>query len=643
MSPALTATGARKLSTKLLVTQIVFLLIALGSIGLTLLVSWRLEGSAAAINDAGSLRMRAWRLAYLASADGSPDRAAAATEIKPSIADFDAVFATLRSGDPARPLFLPRSAEVNDQLRLLDGEWRALSQALSMTAAGAPPPPRAHVERFVAHVNNLVVTVEEDIARTTAALRYAQLALVALAIAGTVALMYLSFLLVIRPLTRLHEGIERMAAGDLSVRLPVETRDEFGQVTAGFNDMAQRLEAVYQTLESRVEQKTRKLAERTARLATLYDMAAFLNLSQTTHEMCEGFLARVQQAFTASSGAVRLASADGKLLFYSVRDLAAPVVENERCLAAGECACGKAAERAETVVQFHDGRLPQSTLPHCRDAGYACVVATPIATHGQVLGVFTLFFRQARDIGADERHLLDTLGQHLGTALETVRLGALEKEVAISDERNLLAQELHDSIAQSLAFLNLQVQMLSSALAGDEQQRAQSTLGEIRTGVQECYADVRELLVHFRTRLAPMDLKSALAAMVSTFERRTGIAIELAASGSAVPLTPDRQLQLLHVVHEALSNARKHARCSRVEVTLSSGPGYKVSIRDNGVGFDPANINDPDEHVGLRIMRERAGRAGGTLEVRSAPGEGTEVVLSLPATEHQVHVERQIA
>jgi len=622
---------AQRLSAKLIVTQIVFLAVALGSIGFTLLVSWRLEGSAAAINDAGSLRMRAWRLAYVAADTSSPRTADQAAEIRRHIDEFDSVFTTLRAGDPARPLFLPPSADVSAQMEALATQWRDLRGRLEVAARGGPGPVRFEVEGFVDRVNKLVVTIEEDIARTTAMLRYAQFALIALAIAGTVTLMYLSFLVVIRPLSRLHEGIERMASGDLAVRVPVEGRDEFGQVTEGFNQMAERLEGLYRTLESRVDEKTRTLAERTSRLQTLYDMAAFLNQPQSKAQMCEGFLARMQRAFGASAAGLRLTAPDGTLHFYASREVAPELLEREKCLRPGECACGDALGRGKSVVRWTDRPHPESWNTNCRDAGYAAVIATPIEAHGEPLGVFNLFFRAARPIGYDERSLLDTIAQHLGAALEASRLGALEKEVAMSEERNLLAQELHDSIAQSLAFLNLQVQMLEAAMKRGNAARADATLAEIRDGVQECYGDVRELLHHFRTRLAPEDLEHALATMLASFERRTGIATRFAKKGSGVPLDPDRQLQMLHVVQEALSNARKHSGCGRVEVALEGGAEYRIQVRDDGRGFDPSIVEDIEDHVGLRIMRERAARAGGSVQVHSRPGAGTEVLLVVPS------------
>jgi two-component system nitrate/nitrite sensor histidine kinase NarX len=624
----------RKLASKLLVVQLVFLLVALGSIGLTLYVSWKLEGSAAAINDAGSLRMRAWRLAYLAAAGEREPGPGRANEIRDSVADFATVLATLRAGDPVRPLVLPRSARVAERLAALDRQWNALSTRLLAAASGGRAPPREETEAFVAEVNELVIAIEADIAATTSILRNAQLALVGLAIAGTVALMYLSFLLVIRPLTRLHEGIERMAAGDLSVRVPVETRDEFGQLTDGFNQMAARLQDLYQTLESRVEDKTRSLAERNARLATLYEMAAFLTRPQSQEDMCAGFLERIERAFASSGAAIRLRAADGGLHLHATRSLPERFAQAEDCVRAGECACGEAATAGQAIVHLVSP-ADRTTLPHCREAGFREVIAVPIEAQGQVLGVFNLFYVAERPVSADERTLLHTLGQHLGAALENARVASLEKEIAVSEERNLLAQELHDSIAQSLAFLNLQTQMLQAAMRTGDAARAQGTVSEIREGVQECYGDVRELLTHFRTRLAPEDLPHALRSLLAKFERRTGITASFAVSGSAVPLAPDRQLQVLHIVQEALSNARKHARCSRVDVSLALGRDYRVSVRDDGRGFDPEDAARLDDHVGLRIMRERAARAGGYVDVHSRPGGGTEVLLTVPAAERQ--------
>ena len=430
-----------------------------------------------------------------------------------------------------------------------------------------------------------------------------------------------------------------MAQGEFAARLPVESTDEFGALAAGFNDMAQHLEESYRHLETRVADKTRNLAQQNARLATLYDMTTFLNAPTSQEDLCRGFLRRLLVTTGAAAGAVRLVSREGDTLHLFVEEgLPGGFAEKEHCLQKGECACGEAAAKSASVVHFMNGPKPPLSvpLPHCREAGFAVVAAFPIAAHHQVLGIYNLFHREAREIASEERHMLESLGQHLGVAIESLRLASSARELAIAEERNLLAQELHDSIAQALAFLNLQVQMLRQSMAAGRADESAKALDEIQAGVQESYADVRELLVHFRTRLAEGDVEHGIRTLLAKFEHQTSIPAELHSSGATVPLAPDDQLQVMHILQEALSNVRKHSGARRVDVDLTRGPGYTFTVRDDGRGFDPgAASGGTSDHVGLRIMQERAARIGATLSVRSSKGMGTEVVLRLPLAQRE--------
>jgi two-component system nitrate/nitrite sensor histidine kinase NarX len=631
----------RKLSARLVGIQIAFLAVALISIGLTLLVSWRLEGSAAAINDAGSLRMRSYRLAYLTeegARTGGPSASSAL--IRDDIARFEEVFATLRSGDPARPLFVPRTTEIDRQFDELAARWAALKPALlATTLHGGAPLARPQVEQFVAIVDQLVRMLERNIAEATSLLRAIQLALVAMAVVGAIALIYLSFLFIIRPVHQLEEGLARMARGDLSARLAVERDDEFGALAAGFNHMAGEIEESYRTLESRVADKTRSLAEQNNRLSTLYDMTAFLNAPDSPEELSRGFLRRLMGATGAIGGAVRLVARESEgdaLHFFVGEQLPEEFVRREQCLGRGECACGEAVTRNAAIVHvLNTKRAPLSvTLPNCREAGFGTVVALPIAAQHQVLGIYNLFFREAREVAAEERHMLESLGQHLGVAIESLRLVSKERELAAAEERSLLAQELHDSIAQSLAFLNLQVQMLRRSLAARDEPGVARVVEEIQAGVQESYADVRELLVHFRTRTGEGDVEHGVRTLAARFERQSGMTVRVHAAGQSLPLPPDVQLNVMHILQEALANVRKHSRAQAVDIEMRRGPGHVFVVRDDGCGFD-ASRDASGDHVGLRIMRERAQRIGARLDVRSQPGQGTEVSLSVPIAQRE--------
>jgi len=299
----------------------------------------------------------------------------------------------------------------------------------------------------------------------------------------------------------------------------------------------------------------------------------------------------------------------------------------------GDCLCGEAAQREISTVQFMPAVQQENRGYRCQQAGYKTVAIFTIRFGGEVLGIFNLYFSAPRTLTPGQQQMLEALGHHLGVAIENQRLISRVKEIAISEERNLLAQELHDSIAQSLAFLNLQAQMLDDALQREDMSDARELLAQIRAGTQESYDDVRELLVHFRTRIDEGDISLTIRKALARFEAQTGITARFSESGAGVPLPIDCQLQVLHILQEALSNVRKHAGANVVEVRLDRDPACTLRVHDNGRGFDPAAAQPGDSHIGLRIMRERAQRIGGELRVESAANSGTVVQLALPVIE----------
>jgi two-component system nitrate/nitrite sensor histidine kinase NarX len=278
------------------------------------------------------------------------------------------------------------------------------------------------------------------------------------------------------------------------------------------------------------------------------------------------------------------------------------------------------------IVSEEDHRLG-----NCVRAGYDSLVSVPIRLQQRVLGEVDLFYRQEATLTTEDRDLYDALTGHLANAIENLRTEALVREAAVSEERTLLARELHDSIAQSLSFLKIQVSLLRSAMDKKDESQIRSTLDEIDMGVRESTNDVRELLVHFRTRTDSDDIEQALRTTLRKFEHQSGLQARLEFHGHGVALPSDVQLQVLHVVQEALSNVRKHARASQVQVEVHRGPKWVFLVRDNGQGFDPAARAQDETHVGLQIMRERAQRIGASIELNSLAGQGTEVRIELNA------------
>ena len=155
-------------------------------------------------------------------------------------------------------------------------------------------------------------------------------------------------------------------------------------------------------------------------------------------------------------------------------------------------------------------------------------------------------------------------------------------------------------------------------------------MSEIDAGVRESYGDVRALLMHFRTRANVEDIEPALRTTLRKFEHQSGIRTELSMQGHGISLAPDLQLQVLHVVQEGLSNARKHSGAKCVWLDVQQQPQWRFEVRDNGQGFAQDDPLLDETHVGLQIMAERAQRIGAALEVISTPNHGTSVILTLP-------------
>jgi two-component system nitrate/nitrite sensor histidine kinase NarX len=611
------------LSIKLIRIGASLLVIALASIGLTLWVTWQLEGGAAAVNEAGRMRMQTWRLNSAVAAQ------LPASEVQALVAQFDDSLGLLRSGDPSRPLFVPWDDEVGQQFVIVEALW----QNQRPLWLGEQPPDTARslqaAGEFVDAIDRFVLVIEKQLSGYTAILNLFQFVMMALAIGGAVIMLYTGYLYVINPLAHLRRVLAQVEAGEFGTRIDVDTQDEFGQVAAGFNRMASTLQSLYEGLEAKVQAKTQRIEAQRARLEALYEVSAFLAQANTIEELSRGFSQRVRQVMKADAVAVRWSDeANQRYLMLASDCFPQDMQEEERSLLAGACACGNLKPDARTrVIPIHTHDA--APMRHCARAGYESLVSVPVRLQQRLIGEIDLFFRSDVQINADETELLDALASHLASALEGLRAAALEREAAVGEERALLARELHDSIAQSLAFLKIQAGLLRSAVQKQQPEKVNTTLDELDAGLKESINDVRELLVHFRTRTNTDDIEAALQETLQKFQHQTGLPTRLQLEGEGLPLPPDVQVQVLHVLQESLSNVRKHAGASHVSLDVHKGARWRFVVRDNGSGFDTGQQRS-ENHVGMKIMRERAERIGASVELVSSPGQGTTMTLTLP-------------
>ncbi|CAN5877005.1 type IV pili methyl-accepting chemotaxis transducer N-terminal domain-containing protein [soil metagenome] len=629
----------KRLTFRILLTTLIGLALTLIAIGYTLLLSWQLEGGAAAINEAGSLRVRSYRLAVVLE---HVSRTTALQEL----AQFNSTLAELQAGDPKRPLFLPTTSPILTQMRVVQSDWQQRMQIFAIKATkettdqGKQQALTQYVDAlpsFVESINQLVSLVEIELSEKTTWLRLCQTTLIFMSLAASVTLLYLLYLWIVGPVTRMQAGIARMSKDDLSVRLPIETEDEFGVLAEAFNQMADRVQTVHRTLEDRVHEKTAKLQSQNHEMSTLYEVAGFLAGPHAIEELCRGFLHRIMQRINADGGTVRILDNQLDNMHITVHEgISEKMVEEEHCIKTDDCLCGAAVNQG--IILVRDFRkMNQVKRYRCQEEGFFSIAVFQILAREQAIGSFSLHFKTERAISSEEYRLLETLGKNLGVAIENQRLIAKEKEFAVSQERNLLAQGLHDSIAQGLNFLNLQVQMLEDSLKRNDLQEIEDIAPLLRAGVEESYEDVRELLLNFRTRLQDNDLESEMRNVLNKFQRQTGVHGEIEFVGSGAPVAPEQQLQVLFILQEALSNVRKHADASEVRVKVENERDFRLTITDDGRGFSEKSAQEKgDGHVGLHIMRERAERLSAQLTIQSEVGAGTTIFLQLLRQERLV-------
>lgn len=632
----ITSSFPMNINKKITSVLVLYLLIALITVGSNLLMTWRMDGEAAVINDAGRERMRSYRIALSLAEYIQHPSIDNKLIINRDIGKFELTLGELENVNNQKLFFSSKGVEARNKLDAIHIQWlgsikpqieKILAENTQETRKILFADYRKEVDEYVKNINEYVTTVEQSNANATSALIIFQIALIVCAVIGTILLEVIFSKLFIKPIEDINNGLAKIGEDGFGIRLDSSRKDELGQVMIGFNLMADRLQTLYQTLEDRVKEKTRSLDNKNKELQTLYEIATDLNSLTTTEPLCDSVLNKIVALMGAKGGVVRISDTNNeRLKVISAQGVSESFMEEEAYLDAGVCICGEVAKDGFTTSS--DLTIPNNKplLHSCAREGFKSVVSIPIRSHSKHVGLLNLFFGEVVILPPNDLKLLEAVGLHLGIAIENYRLVSKERELAISEERNLLAQELHDNIAQSLAFLNIQAQLLDEDLTNQNSASAMATLNQIREGIQESYDDVRELLVNFRMPLKHRSIDQAIKESLDKFEQATGVMTEYLHHGNTSFANSEQILQVLHIFQEILSNIRKHAKASHVIVTMEHDSKFHLSVRDNGIGFSSSEELS-ESHIGIRIMRERAKSINAELSVWSQPGQGTKVSL----------------
>jgi two-component system nitrate/nitrite sensor histidine kinase NarX len=280
----------------------------------------------------------------------------------------------------------------------------------------------------------------------------------------------------------------------------------------------------------------------------------------------------------------------------------------------------------------HDERLRADVLgPVCKH-----VMAVPLRHQDQPVGTLTLWFAAPGAAPAPMTPLLRAVGDLVGTALDNARLARENMRIRLTSERQMLANEVHDSLAQGLAYMRMRMSLLRDAVRNGDELRAHKLVSDVDETLGNSQRRLRELITYFRTRMDPRGLVHALDEVAARFLDRTGIALTFVNRIPDLCLPAEREIEVFHVVQEALANIARHAHAYSATLLLErAGDAYVVVIEDDGVGLPESSVgDDPDHagHYGIAIMNERARRLGGTIALTANADRGTRLELKFPAT-----------
>jgi nitrate/nitrite-specific signal transduction histidine kinase len=452
-------------------------------------------------------------------------------------------------------------------------------------------------------------------------LPYRRLLLVLLALGVVVPVLVTAYGVrhITEPIQKLIRASEQVTAGQFKQRIEVKTGDEIETLADQFNLMSAELDESYSSLE-------RKVADRTRQLATMNAIISVAGQSLDIHEILEDALSKtVEQMGFEAGAAFKLEPASAAFVLASHRGFGPAVAADlaPGCPVIGQISSGD--RRSKVTTLEIDGIEDEKLRSRLAQSGLRMLVCVPLSTKGRDLGLFLLGKGDPNPLSPEEFSLLNSIGQQIGVAMENARLYEQAERTAITAERTRLARELHDAVTQTLFSASLMADVLPRIWKRDPEEGLQN-LEELRQLTRGALAEMRTLLLEMRPEsLERADIRSLLTQLADAFVGRVRIPIDLQINGDC-ELSHEVKIVFYRVAQEALNNIAKHAGARQVELRLECQPGQLgLYIKDDGLGFEPGSI--PPGHMGVAIMRERAGSIGADLAIESQVGQGTTVVL----------------
>lgn len=572
-------------------------------------------------------------LTWLALSGGSPAEIDA--EILAYDQDLEAVRAAVRQLEKSGSI--QGTQDIHLHIDALKQAWRKYQISLrSLTALPLQDPGRAQAEQDLRAETLKVFTQIEQLSHAVelySSSRHILLVNIQVAfviIAGAFTL--LGYLLirqrVLRPLSALTNAAQQIEKGDLNTRLDIPGEDEIGQLSRSFDQMREAVLGYQTDLETSIK-------ERTAEIVTAFEFSqeivSQLNLDQLIQSVVDRSrtLMRADGAslclLTPDGGSVELASTTNHK--QAVKKLVQPIGDNLPDVVVA----------SNRTISSQVSSFGCSFLQHIPD--HQCLSA-PLHVGEQVIGAICVVRSKDQPFEEEETRAFSLLANSAAIAILNARYAEqarqLAQRAAALSERERLASELHDNLAQTLNLVNFKIGQIQAMLSDSMSETAQTEIKQVQTNVESAIEEVRLVVSEMASpaNAYEEELLPQLERSVEEFEQATGIVVGVTGVESAhTRLTALAQKQLLMIISEALTNIQRHAEAENVSLHFCADQdSLHVTIEDDGKGFQPEMIKG-NHHLGLRIMRTRAERSGGTVDIVSSPGKGTRVNACFPLGE----------
>ncbi|MEN8178275.1 MAG: histidine kinase [Pseudomonadota bacterium] len=579
------------------------------------------EGYAAAINQAGTLRMQSYRIASSLVHDTDNDLQALGIHTERLVNEFNDRLVSPRihnvlSKGPCRSV-LESYAIVED--RWLEKIHPLLASYLELSLSGSEALDRTQVlaknkqdyltsvDCFVDDIHAFVEALEIDAEQKNHLLRIIQIiSLIFIFIVASVSI-YLAKISVLKPLRELQVCANSARQGDFSVRSRYLNEDELGQLGQAFNVMAEDLSKIYEDLEQRVKEKTLNLERSNRSLELLYNTTKTLSDSSLSDEVLEQVIRDIQQLMSLEGGTICLGQSGEKDSFrlvtsnpYYIQNLNIAVDQCESCIDAGK------------------SQICQLKAP---GSGVVQAFSTPIKDQSQQYGVLMVELGDRAEMAEWQQRLLETVASHIALSINMAQQVSQTRLVSLLEERSAIARELHDSLAQSLSYLKIQVSRLEKSVTESADRKQILAISKVlRSALNGAYRQLRDLLTTFRLRINATDFCITLQETVEEFSKRGDITITYKNRATNCRFSPNAEIHLIQIIREALSNVIRHANATHAMLSIECDKNGLVTllVEDDGGGF--GEQHDMMQHYGLPIMKERAEWLGGELQIDDSGG-----------------------